>query len=96
VVVILIHAVSKAMNSSVANRLSDWVVAIDQYIRAHRGLINVKLLNIHVQVMGIVGEIKHQNILKKININRWEFSQGDASIFAAKFMQCASDNILES
>jgi len=84
------------MNSSVANGLYHWLVAIDQYIKDHRGLINAKVPTIHIQVVEIVGEIKHQNIFKKININRWKFSREHASIFAGKFMQCASDNILES
>ncbi|KAJ7480369.1 hypothetical protein B0H11DRAFT_1247700 [Mycena galericulata] len=86
---------SQVLASKVSPSLRKWESAIHSFLKDHDEHIQEWVHNISLHIEGIVGEMKHKDIVSRLNIGRaWRFSDKEAEIFAKKLEQCIEAHVI--
>ncbi|KAJ7429834.1 hypothetical protein B0H11DRAFT_2264835 [Mycena galericulata] len=96
VILVLQQAVhSQVLASKAFPKPADWLSAMSSFLQNHGGPVQEMVHKISLQMAGVVDEMKHKDIISRLNIGgAWKFSDKEADIFAKKLVQCIEAHVI--
>jgi hypothetical protein len=95
VMMVVFHAVQPAV-LTLASSPKDWIQTVASFIEDNKVPLHEKANTITAQVAAIVGEMKHRNIIPRLNLRHlpWKFPDREATILANELSQCIVANLM--
>ncbi|KAJ7318709.1 hypothetical protein DFH08DRAFT_891774 [Mycena albidolilacea] len=95
-VIVVFHAVQPDVLTLVSPTAKDWMQTVASFIEDNKVPLHKKANTITAQVAATIGEMKHRNIIPRLNLQHlpWEFPDKEARIFATELSQSIVANLM--
>ncbi|KAJ7250567.1 hypothetical protein C8J57DRAFT_1520979 [Mycena rebaudengoi] len=96
VMMVVFHAVHTGILTLPSPTPINWIETVASFIEDNKAPLHEKVNTINAQVAAIVGEMKHKNIVPRLNLRHlpWKFSDKEATIFATELSQSIEANLM--
>ncbi|KAJ7253195.1 hypothetical protein C8J57DRAFT_1349098 [Mycena rebaudengoi] len=96
VMMVVFHAVHTGILTLPRPARTNWIETVASFIKDNKVPLYEKVNTITAQVAAIVGEMKHRNIIPRLNPLHlpWKFSDKKATIFATELSQSIEANLM--
>ncbi|KAJ7721226.1 hypothetical protein B0H14DRAFT_587251 [Mycena olivaceomarginata] len=93
---VVFHAVQPAVLTLVSSTAKDWIQTVASFIDDNKVPLHKKANTITAQVAAIVGDMKHRNIIPRLNLQHlpWKFPDREAAILATELSQSIVANLM--
>ncbi|KAJ7784043.1 hypothetical protein B0H14DRAFT_2959301 [Mycena olivaceomarginata] len=93
---VVFHAVQPSVLTLVSPTAKDWIQTVVSFVEDNKVPLHEKANTITAQVAAIVGQMKHRNIIPRLNLQHlpWEFPDKEATIFATELSQSIATNLM--
>jgi hypothetical protein len=90
------HAVHTNVLTLVSPTAKDWMQTMASFVEDNKVPLHENINTITAQVVAIVGEMKHRNIIPRVSLQHlpWKFSDEEATIFATELSQSVEANLM--
>ncbi|KAJ7282255.1 hypothetical protein C8J57DRAFT_1710478 [Mycena rebaudengoi] len=96
VMMVVFHAVHTGILTLPSPTPADWIETVASFIEDNKVLLHEKVNTITAQVAAIVGQMKHRNIIPRLNPQHlpWKFSELEGTTFATELFQFIEANLM--
>ncbi|KAJ7709406.1 hypothetical protein B0H16DRAFT_648483 [Mycena metata] len=96
VMMTVFHAVHTSVLTLASPTTTDWILTMASFVKDNKEPLHEKVNAITAPMAAIVGEMKHRNIIPRLNLPHlpWKFSDKEATFFATKLSESIEANLM--